>query len=191
MRKKLIAALAVQLAAVVFLLSFSGIMSALVDKYGKTLSVECLFDYNGYFTGNDGEEITDFYLSFYNYAVKLDDIARGGYSDCTGNINYVYLSVYNDEKYTSYSSENNDENVKADIWGTYAFKDKEIGEKVYQYGEKRLERAYDIFPRSFYKNNKITANIRVYRSRVKLLSITINGIDIEEYFSDPDNLNFK
>ena len=171
MRKKLIAALAVQLAGVALILCFSIMTSALTEKYGKIYSVPCRAGGLDCILDTDDGSVRNYCINFYNYRCEqTDGFERyASYKDDSEGDNYLYVC--------SYTEKNRVLSISVDGW--YVIDDKETGDDLY-----RFFYDHDYAYEKLFETKEITANIKVYRDRVKLVSVTVEGEDITDYLRE-------
>ena len=182
MRKKLIAAVCVQLAAVVFILCYSDMIAVLMDKNGKEISLPCGIGGCQYEIDTDREAIKNYYIDFYEYSPMPDGLEKQrAYKDNSENGNIVGLQTYR-----NYINDPEAPDYCMDLWGQYTIEDRTVGDRLYRYFRDHSE-----FSPQFYMNNDVRANLIIYRSRVKLVSVTVNGMDVSDYFSDPAHPDFE
>ena len=180
MRKKLFAALAVQLAAVVFILGFSCMTSMLSEKYGKVCSGPCYASDMSISPETDSDSPGSYRFNFYNYQCEnTDGFERyTSYKDDSESDNYFYLYI------DSHTTEDCVPSISFN--GGYVIDDRETGSTLYY-----LSCYHDDSFRNLFDAKELTANIKVYRDRVKLISVTVNGVEFGEYFSDPAHFDFE
>ena len=171
MRKKLIAALAVQLAGVALILCFSLMTSALTEKYGKIYSVPCNIPYVDMIPDPDSDTPKNYCIVFQNYRCeKTDGFERyANYKDDSEGDNYLYVF--------SHTKENCVPSIE--FGGGYVIDDRETGKVLHH-----LSCYRDYYFQDLFAAKEITANIKVYRDRVKLVSVTVEGEDIIDYLRE-------
>lgn len=176
MRKKLIIALTLQLTAVAVIFAFSPVMEYLTDQYGTEYSfraelTNCFIEY-------DNEMNNRYNLEFEGMEnnTVYKKIQRNEYRDISDHGNIIWLYIYNND--ISY-------------YGSIPINDEETGRNLRNaYSSHILENSTD---ESFYDyvfNNyyDIRANIRVFGSRIKLISLTVDGKDAETFFREEKNI---
>ena len=171
MRKKLFAALALQLAGVALILCFSLMTSALTEKYGKIYSVPCYVSHMDIIPDPDSDSPKNYGINFYNYGCEqTEGFERyANYKDDSERDNYLYVF--------SHTKENCVPSISVDGW--YVIDDRETGKVLHH-----LSCYRDYYFQDLFAAKEVTANIKVYRDRVKLVSVTVEGEDIIDYLRE-------
>lgn len=189
MRKKLFAALAFQLAAVVLLLCFTPVMNLLSDKYGKDLSVPCTFtSVECVITDPENAECR-YYLRYSCTQKNIDGIEYEYYTDDSPEGSGAVICSY-DYGY-DYSPDGTDTGKRrTEIWGIVPVTDNAAGKELYldwlETSEDEENYFPEPFPASFYVYNDVRANFRIFRDRIRLVSVTVNGVEMNEFFLNSD-----
>lgn len=177
MIKKMIAALALQLAAVAVILSFSPVYEILTDKYGKdyTFDVDLWSCDSVYDSDKAGTEHYQLEIAAY-YNKNIIGPTDKRFYDSSDDGNFAGL----------YCNDN-----RMDFNANIRIKDDDIGKKLCDafYLEK-LENSIDgTFDASVFNlHYDVKATVRIFGSRIKLLSVTIDGKDVEEFFRSEKNI---
>ena len=174
MRKKIIAAAAVQIAAALLLLTVTPLWSYALEKYGADYTVNststwCEPDYSR--------------AGRFMFFIDCDDVSVEGlehpareYTDTTDSeLMYLYMG-------------GNKNNVNVHL--TYYIKDKALSRKLNELFDAE-DKNYDAFElreildlRAKVKNTVYSVNVRVFGTRVKLISVMADGKDVEAYLSE-------
>lgn len=177
MRKKMIAALCVQLAAVLIIFCFSPVTKAITERYGTDYSLRAGLDYcwsGKLYGGGDyySLELSTGYLNSDPVGVpgrRYHDVAPEGY----------YVNLYRlDEDHVNFTA-----SVKLN--------DNALGEKLYRaFNDNFMDNSTDggFDPGVFNNYYNVEAHIRIFGNRVMLRSVTVNGRDIEDFFREEETI---
>ena len=169
MKKKLIAALCVQLTLVAMLLCYNQVFSALISKYGKEYSVPVYMDCcTAYHVDSDSEEL--------RYAI---DVYTKESVDTEGK---EYKSIPNE--IGEFRLEAPEPGVIVIANADYYIKDTALGERMNKIFERnsKTSRFQSLYPLSM--ENDVRLNFKVFGSKTELISVTINGKSPEDFFAE-------
>ena len=173
----MIAALALQLAAVAVILSFSPVYEILTDKYSKnyTFDVDLWSCDSVYDSDEAGTEHYQLEIDAY-YNKNIIGPTDKRFYDSSDNGNFASLYCRGDIM---------------EFYGNMIINDDDIGKKLCDafYLEKLENSADGTFSASVFNlHYDIKATVRIFGSRIKLLSVTIDGKDVEEFFRSEKNI---
>lgn len=176
MRKKIIAAAAVQLAAALFLLLITPLWSWALEKYGRdhTLAATYVQGNYGWYEDADGE----------HFAICID--CEKSRVDGLEHPAPEYTQITKDEQLSCYMG--SDSNAVY-LHLSYCVKDMALSKKLAALYNDELE-AFDglEYIDLFYLRQKIEGaaykvTVRVFGSKMKLLNVTVDGKDIEAFLA--------
>ncbi len=175
MRKKIIAAAAVQIAAALLLLTVSPLWAFALEKYGTEYTVNSTSVWcDGSYTDEDGH---------FMFCVECEKQHVDGLEHPVSE----YVDITDDSLIYLYAS-GSKSNVRINM--TYYIKDTALSEKLsslYNYDTDNMD-AFELADilnlRSRIVNTVYSVKIKVFGSRVKLISVTADGKELETYLSE-------